>query len=98
MKPKVDRQIPLAASTINIALDVEVLVLVPAGVLATLTINTPVYPKHGQELIIVSTQAVTALTMGATSPQTVIGAATALVANIPVRWVYFAPASTWYPV
>ena len=78
---------------------VSVMQLTPAGTLATLTINTPLYPVDGEVMQIFSTQIITALTMTASQGQTINGGLTALAANTGYAWLYSAGSSatngTW---
>jgi hypothetical protein len=78
---------PVAGATV--AMTGNSLYLTPAGTLATLTIKLPPSPIAGQTVAIVSTAAVTTLTMQTAAGGAVAGAPTALVANTEVRmrWV-----------
>lgn len=72
------------------------LILNPAGTLATLTVTMPALPQNGDIQRITSSQAVTALTL--TSGKTVNGAATALVANVPVAYQFNSTANQWFKI
>jgi hypothetical protein len=78
--------VPLTA--FSIAPQSSLLVLNPAGTLATGTVTLPTNPKDGQRLRIISTQTQTALTVTAGTGDTVVPSVTALVANTPVELAY----------
>lgn len=88
---------PTAGSTVTAPDWCEHLSMTPAGTLATLTVNPPANPKHGQPFVLGSTQIITALTMTALNGQTIAGALTALAVSVSGRWTYNAPNATWYP-
>jgi hypothetical protein len=71
------------------------LFLTPAGTLAALTIRLPQGPSVGDTASIVSTAAVTALTMQTAAGGAVAGAPTALVANTKVTMQYVGTAWVW---
>ena len=71
------------------------LYLTPAGTLASLVIKLPSNPRVGMTASIVSTQAVTALTMQTDAGVAVAGAPTALVANTKVVMQYVSSAAGW---
>lgn len=71
------------------------LFLTPAGTLATLVIRLPSNPKTGMTATILSTAAVTALTMTTAGGGAVTGAPTALVANTQVRMQYMGGVTGW---
>jgi lysophospholipase L1-like esterase len=74
----------------------SVLILNPAGTIATHTVVMPPLPQNGDTVTITSSQAVTTLTL--TSGKTVNGAATALTANVPVKYQFNATADRWFRV
>jgi hypothetical protein len=86
---------PTAGQTVTMG--VPSIYLTPAGTLATLTIRLPANPRVGFTATIVSTQAVTTLTMQTASGGAVAGAPTALVANTEVlmRWISAAVGWAW---
>jgi len=89
---------PTAGTTVSVPNGYDYAYLTPAGTLATLTVALPPGPVHNQYFSLLSSQAVTTLTMSVTSPQTLVGGATALTANtLGGRWRYFAPTMTWNP-
>ena len=69
--------------------------ITPAGTLATLTIKLPGSPTPGQEVSIVSSQTVTALTMQTASGGAVAGSPTALVINTEVIMRYTGSVWVW---
>jgi hypothetical protein len=84
---------PIAGATVTMA--APSVYLTPAGTLATLTIRLPPNPLPGQNATIVSTAAVTALTMQTATGGAVAGAPTALVANTEVRMRYISSTAGW---
>jgi hypothetical protein len=75
------------------------LIITPTGTLATLTIKMPLMPNtvDRQELLVNSTQAVTALSFDSNG-STLIGAPTSLAANAFFRLRYDAVSKVWYRV
>ena len=84
---------PTTGNTIQMS--VPSLYLSPAGTLAALTIKLPANPRPGQTATIVSTAAVTTLTMQNAAGVAVAGAPTALVASTQVRMQYVSAAVGW---
>lgn len=76
----------------------DILLLTPAGVLATYTIVMPSKPEDSQIVTIVSTQNITAVTHSVPSGQTLTGGLTAITANTPRAWIWRKASSTWYRV
>lgn len=70
------------------------LLLTPAGTLATGTITLPSSPVHGQEILVASTQTITALTVSGGS-YTAVGAPTTMGATSPFRMRYDGVLQTW---
>jgi len=83
------------ASGASIAMSMPSLYLTPAGTLATLTVKLPANPRTGQTATILSTAAVTALTLQTASGGAVAGAPTSLVANTKVTMQYNGPVAGW---
>jgi hypothetical protein len=69
--------------------------ITPSATLAALTIKLPPGPTPGQEVSIVSTQTVTALTMQTAAGGAVAGSPTALVINTEVLMRYAGGAWIW---
>lgn len=88
---------PATGFTISPGSRITKVILRPAGGLASGTLNMPEAPDDGQVLVLVSTQAVAALTQQSLSGVTIVGALTALVANVPGIWSYCSADQTWYP-
>ncbi len=90
-----DFYVPLTG--FNIVMQTGILVLNPAGTLATGTVTLPLNPVDGALAEISSTQTQTALTLNANTGDSIVGAVTALVANTRVAYRYtlngFQPAS-----
>ena len=92
-------QSPLTGTTITIADGVRWLGLTPAGTIATLTVNLPVSTNliDLQEILISSSQTVTALTLGGNG-STINSAATTIAAGSFLRYKYSSTNTTWYRV
>jgi hypothetical protein len=85
--------VPVAGATV--IMSGPSLSLTPAGTLATLTIRLPSNPKPGMVATIISSTAVTALTLLTATGAAVTGAPTALVANTQVRMQYMGSVTGW---
>ena len=87
---------PVAGATVT-SNGASTLIMNPAGTLATLTVVLPSSPSGGQRFSVVSSTAVTALTV---SGGTIITAAvpTAMVAGVPLRFVYETTTAKWFSV
>lgn len=99
MTIKFQRAVPTAGNTV-VALDAtECLTLNPVGTLATLTVQMPKQPVHGQPFALISTQIVTALTLqvGSGSGHTSVGTLSALAVLGRSQWVFDSTNATWYP-
>lgn len=72
------------------------LLLVPAGVLATLTVNLPGGTYDGQTCVVFSSDVLTALTVAATSGSIAGSLLTTLAANSSARYVWNSSNATWY--
>lgn len=92
------RQIPTTGFAITIANNIANLILKPAGTLATGTVTMPATPVDGQEVTIMSSQIITALTVLANTGQSIDGTftAAAFAANGFATWKYVLPDTTWY--
>jgi hypothetical protein len=91
-----DYQVLTTGFSYTFAAGTQVLVINPAGTLATGTITMPAAPSDGMTITVESTQQVTALTMSGNGG-TIVGAATQLIPNQPLSWVYRSTGTTWYP-
>jgi hypothetical protein len=92
-----DYQVLATAFSYTFAAGTQVLVINPAGTLATGTITMPASPADGMTITVESTQEVTALTMSGNGG-TIVGPAVQLIPNQPLSWVYRLANTTWYPV
>jgi len=92
-----DYQVLTTAFSYTFAAGTQVLIIQPAGTLATGTITMPAAPSDGMTITVESTQQVTALTMSGNGG-TIVGAATQLIPNQPLSWVYRLTGTTWYPL
>jgi len=92
-----DYQVPTTGFSYTFAAGTQVLVMNPAGTLATGTITMPAAPVDGMTITVESTQQVTALTMSGNGG-TVVGPAVQLIPNQPLSWVYRLANTTWYPL
>lgn len=93
--PTVSLQAPTTGFSITPAAGVLTLELNPAGTLATGTVTMPATPGDNQQLVVMSTQIVTALTVSANAGQTINNAPTAIAANTSFGYRYNASLSKW---
>jgi hypothetical protein len=68
----------------------------PAGTLATGTITLPLSPTDGTEILITTTQQITALTIGLNGAVAIYGEPSTLGAEDKFRLRYLAQTSSWY--
>jgi len=92
-----DYQVSTTGFSYTFAAGTQVLIIEPAGTLATGTIIMPAAPADGMTITVESTQQVTALTMSGNGG-TVVGPAVQLIPNQPLSWVYRTSNTSWYPV
>jgi hypothetical protein len=92
-----DYQVLTTAFTYTFAAGTTVLVINPAGTLATGTITFPAAPVDGMTVTFSSTQTITALTLSGNG-NTIVSAATILPANQATTYVYRLSNTTWYPM
>jgi hypothetical protein len=92
-----DYQVLTTAFTYTFAAGTTVLVINPAGTLATGTITFPAAPVDGMTVTFSSTQTITALTLSGNS-KTIVSAATILPANQATTYVYRLSNTSWYPM
>jgi len=92
-----DYQAPTTGFSYTFAAGTQVLIIEPAGTLATGTVTMPASPADGMTITVESTQQVTALTMSGNGG-TVVGPAVQLIPNQPLSWVYRASNTSWYPL
>jgi hypothetical protein len=76
----------------------NVLVMNPAGTLATGTITMPAVPADGMTITFSSTKLISALTLNGNTGQTVVSAVTVLPANQATTYVYRLSNTSWYPM
>lgn len=93
-----DYQVPTTGFSYTFAAGTTVLVMNPAGTLATGTITMPASPADGMTITFSSTKQVTALTVNGNTGQTVVSGTTKLVANQAATYVYRIASTSWYPV
>jgi hypothetical protein len=92
-----DYQAPTTGFSYTFAAGTTVLVMNPAGTLATGTITMPAAPADGMNITFSSTQTITALTVNANTGQTIVSAPTVLPANQTGAYIYRLSNTTWYP-
>ena len=93
-----DYQTPTTGFSYTFAAGTTVLVMNPAGTLATGTITMPAAPADGMTITFSSTQTITALTVSANTGQSIVSAATVLPARQATTYVYRLSNTTWYPM
>lgn len=92
-----DYQAPTTGFSYTFAAGVNVLVMNPAGTLATGTITMPASPADGMTISFSSTQTITALTVQGNTGQSLVNGTQTLRPNQPYSWVYRLSNTTWYP-
>jgi len=92
-----DYQVLTTGFSYTFAAGTQVLIIDPAGTLATGTITMPASPADGMTITISSDQQITALTMSGNGG-TIVGPAVQLLPNQPLSWVYRTSNTSWYPV
>ena len=92
-----DYQVLTTGFSYTFAAGTQVLVMNPAGTLATGTITMPAAPADGMTITFSSSQQITALTLNGNTGQTVVGAVTFLPAKTGVSYVYRLASTTWFP-
>jgi hypothetical protein len=92
-----DYQVPTTGFTYTFAAGTTVLVMNPAGTLATGTITMPAAPADGMTITFSSTKQITALTL-AGNGATIVSPVTLLPANQATTYVYRLSSTTWYPM
>ena len=93
-----DYQAPTTGFSYTFAAGVNVLVMNPAGTLATGTITMPASPADGMTITFSSTQSITALTVNANTGQSIVRSPTSFGAGSAVTFVYRLSNTTWYPM
>lgn len=92
-----DYQTPSTGFSYTFAAGVNVLVMNPAGTLATGTITMPASPADGMTITFSSTQTITALTVNANTGQSITGQPSSFGAGSSATFVYRLSNTTWYP-
>lgn len=91
-----DYQTPSTGFSYTFAAGTQVLVMNPAGTLATGTITMFASPSDGMTLRFSSSQIITALTVSANTGQSIVSAVTTLLAGGGAAYIYRSANSTWY--
>jgi hypothetical protein len=92
-----DYQTPTTGFSYTFAAGTQVLVMNPAGTLATGTITMPASPADGMTITFSSSQQITALTLSGNTGQSIVSNVTFLPAKTGVSYVYRLANTTWYP-
>jgi len=92
-----DYQVLTTGFSYTFAAGTQVLVINPAGTLATGTITMPAAPADGMTITFSSSQQITALTLNGNTGQTVVGAVTFLPTKTGATYVYRTTGASWYP-
>jgi hypothetical protein len=92
-----DYQAPTTGFSYTFAAGTQVLVMNPAGTLATGTITMPASPADGMTITFSSTQTITALTVQGNTGQSITGQPTTFGAGSAATFVYRLSNTTWYP-
>ncbi len=88
-------QTPVTGFSITIANNTSILMLTPAGTLATGTITMPTTPIQGQIIRVCTSQTVTALTVSANAGQTLTGAPTTITPQTGFAYIYNLASTQW---
>jgi hypothetical protein len=91
-----DYQVLTTGFTYTFAAGTQVLVINPAGTLATGTITMPASPADGMTIRFSSIQIITALTVSANTGQSIAAAVTTLAAGGGAAYIYRLANTTWY--
>jgi hypothetical protein len=91
-----DYQVLTTGFSYTFAAGTQVLVINPAGTLATGTITMPAAPADGMTITFSSSQIITALTI-AGNGASIVSAVTTLPAGGGATYIYRATGTTWYP-
>lgn len=91
-----DYQVLTTGFTYTFAAGTQVLVINPAGTLATGTITMPASPADGMTIRFSSSQIITALTVSANTGQSIVSAVTTLAAGGGAAYIYRLANTTWY--
>lgn len=89
---------PVTGFSITMEDDEPVLILEPAGTLATGTIILPETPVDGMIVRVGSTKIITALTVTPNTGQSVVAAPSAMTAGGSFALLYRSSNTTWYPI
>lgn len=93
-----DLQTPSSGFSITLADRKGVLILDPAGTLATGTITMPLKPNNGQIVRVSSSQIVTSLTVSPNTSQSIKNAPTTIVAGGSFAYIFVTSGTTWYKI
>ena len=91
-----DYQVPTTGFSYTFAAGTQVLVMNPAGTLATGTVTMPAAPVDGMTIRFSSSQIITALTVSANTGQSIVSAVTTLAAGGGAAYIYRLSNTTWY--
>lgn len=91
-----DYQTPTTGFSYTFAAGTTVLVMNPAGTLATGTITMPAAPVDGMTISFSSTQQITTLTVAGNTGQSIVGNPTTMLAGGAATFVYRLSNTTWY--
>jgi hypothetical protein len=91
-----DYQALTTGFTYTFAAGTQVLVINPAGTLATGAITMPASPADGMTIRFSSSQIITTLTVSANTGQSIVSAVTTLAAGGGAAYIYRLSNTTWY--
>ena len=92
-----DYQVLTTGFSYTFAAGTQVLVINPAGTLATGTITMPAAPADGMTITFSSTQTITALTVSANTGQSINNAMTTFSAGQVATYIYRSASTAWFP-
>ena len=91
-----DYQVLTTGFSYTFAAGTQVLVINPAGTLATGTITMPASPSDGMTIRFSSSQIITLLTVSANTGQSIVSAVTSLALGGGAVYIYRLANTTWY--
>jgi hypothetical protein len=93
-----DYEIPVTGFSYTFSPGTQVLIMNPAGTLASGTIIMPANPTDGMTITFSTSQQITALSLNGNSGQSLTGSIATLPASRAMTYIYNASNLTWYPM
>ena len=93
-----DYQIPTTGFSYTFSPGTQVLIMNPAGTLASGAITMPANPTDGMTITFSTSQQITSLTLNPNSGQSITSGITTIPASRAMTYMYNASTLTWYPI